>query len=798
MLPETGFGLLIMEMLAAITLMDYARMRKAMFIYADAPTVLSGIASGGFQNTDAGGYDAFLVKFDSNGNRLWATYYGGTGDEISSCLATDAAGNVYMAGITPSTSGIAYGGFQNTLSGSADEFLVKFNSAGNRIWATYYGGPGAETGTALATDASGNIFLAGSTPSTSGIASGGFQNTYGGGTYDAFLAKISTSCSLLWATYYGGSNTDGADGLATNAAGDVIMSGQTSSGNNIASGGFQSNLAGSSDHFIASFDPNGNRLCATYFGGTGAEIGGFDAVDASGNVYLASYTNSTSGLASGGFQNTYGGGTYDVLFAKFSSCTSTLSANTVANNFTCPGYCTASATVTAQNGFQPYTYNWSTSPAQTTATATGLCATTYTVTVTDASSFTVTNNVTITAHDAIFPTITCPSNVTVSNTTGSCGANVTYPAATANDNCNVASLVYSQNSGTFFPVGTTIVTATATDGSGNTASCTFNVTVQDLQSPTIICPSNITTVMDPGKCYATVSLGTPTIGDNCAVASTTNNAPPNYPDGTTTVTWTVTNINGLSNTCQQTVSVTDDELPSITCPANIFQVNDAGVCGAIVNYPAVTASDNCTGFTLTQTSGLPSGSFFPVGMTPNTYVVTDAANNTASCSFNVLITDNEPPVINCPNPITLCYEQRGNAIGMATAVDNCSATPSITIVNNKPTILAPGLNIITWTATDEKNNSSTCNQVVTVSGQMQVFITESMLPPYCQGEWVTLTANVSGTPAVSYLWSTGETTPSINVSTSGTYLVAVTNALGCTANASYSLVVNLSDMLFLM
>ena len=74
-------------------------------------------------------------------------------------------------------------------------------SQGTRIWATYYGGPGQDGSYSVATDISGNVYIGGYTTSASGIASGGFQNTYGGGTYDAFLVKLSSTGERLWATY---------------------------------------------------------------------------------------------------------------------------------------------------------------------------------------------------------------------------------------------------------------------------------------------------------------------------------------------------------------------------------------------------------------------------------------------------------------------------------------------------------------------------------------------------------------------------------------------------------------------
>ena len=124
--------------------------------------------------------------------RQWGTYYGGTGQDYGLSCATDTSGNIYLAGITRSTSGIATtGAHQTNHGGYRDAFLVKFNSSGVRQWGTYYGGTGNDFGWSCATDTSGNIYLSGQTPSTSGIATtGAYQTTFGGATEDAFLVKF--------------------------------------------------------------------------------------------------------------------------------------------------------------------------------------------------------------------------------------------------------------------------------------------------------------------------------------------------------------------------------------------------------------------------------------------------------------------------------------------------------------------------------------------------------------------------------------------------------------------------------
>lgn len=306
-----------------------------------------GIASGGFQNSYGGGsYDSFLVKFDSAGNRIWATYYGGAGDEgyDGNSVCTDHSGNIYLTGWTSSTTGIASGGFQNTPGGAKDAFLAKFNTSGNRVWATYYGGTGDEGGISnilfgknVATDFSGNVYLSGTSASTSGIASNGFQNSYGGGTYDCYLSKFDSTGNRLWSTYYGGTGDERGWGVATDALGNAYLTGRTNSTSGIASGGFQNTNFGNYDAFLVTFSASGNRLGATYFGGTNGEWAYSPAIDASGMIYLPGFTFSTSGMASGGFQNTFAGGIYDAYLAKFTSpfCSVTgTDVQTACNSFT--------------------------------------------------------------------------------------------------------------------------------------------------------------------------------------------------------------------------------------------------------------------------------------------------------------------------------------------------------------------------------------------------------------------------------------------------------------------------------
>ncbi len=284
----------------------------------------SEITSGGHQNSYGGGTnDAFLVKFNSNGVREWGTYYGGSNLDRAHSCAVDGSGNVYLAGRTNSTSAIAFWGHQNSYVKNTDAFLVKFNSNGVRLWATYYGGGFEDRAHSCAVDDSGNVYLAGETRSNSAIASGGHQNSFGGGPGDAFLVKFNSSGIRLWSTYYGGANNDIAQSCAVDSSGNIYLAGRTNSISAIASGGHQNTNGGGYDAFLVKFNSMGVRQWGTYYGGDGGykggEWGNSCAVDGSGNVYLAGSTSSLSAIAFGGHQNSFGGTPSDAFLVKFNS-----------------------------------------------------------------------------------------------------------------------------------------------------------------------------------------------------------------------------------------------------------------------------------------------------------------------------------------------------------------------------------------------------------------------------------------------------------------------------------------------
>lgn len=258
--------------------------------------------------------NAIVVKFTSNGTRLWATYYGGlTLGTTGYGITTDNLGNVAITGYTtsPTIPIGATGGnsvFQPASGGTGDIFVVKFDPTGSRLWATYYGNNGnGDYGYGIVADLSGNLVITGYTYTNNATASFpiGFtagnvvaQAASGGGVgfnfVDAFVVKFDPTGARLWATFYGGSADEHSNDIAIDKQGNIIITGYSGNGPGTfpvgATAGnfvFQSVYGGGGhDAFVVKFAPNGARLWATYHGGNNDDWAVSCSVDDNGNIYI--------------------------------------------------------------------------------------------------------------------------------------------------------------------------------------------------------------------------------------------------------------------------------------------------------------------------------------------------------------------------------------------------------------------------------------------------------------------------------------------------------------------------------
>lgn len=256
------------------------------------------ITSGAHQTVFGGGTkDAFLIKYDTAGNKLWATYYGGSGLETNMKCASDGFNNVYLTGATSSPNNISSGTvYQNSIMGLMDGFVVKFDSTGHRIWGSYYGGYNDDYIYDCKTGGD-KLYICGATSSLSNIAtSTSFQPAVSGLYGNGFLSCLDSSCALVWGTYYGGDSTD-ARGCRLDSGGNVYICGSTKSNQNISTGStYQPVYSGALDGYLAKFDNAGTRLWGTYIGGAHRDAAMDVAIGKNGNLYVAGNTYSFSGI----------------------------------------------------------------------------------------------------------------------------------------------------------------------------------------------------------------------------------------------------------------------------------------------------------------------------------------------------------------------------------------------------------------------------------------------------------------------------------------------------------------------
>ncbi|WP_418513512.1 HYR domain-containing protein [Corallibacter sp.] len=379
---------------------------------------------------------------------------------------------------------------------------------------------------------------------------------------------------------------------------------------------------------------------------------------------------------------------------------------------------------------------------------------------------TQTQNVII--DDVTAPTVSCPSDILTTNEIGLCTAVVTYIAPTGSDNCGIYTInqIAGLPSGSAFPVGTTINTFEIVDTGGNITTCSFNVTVNDNEAPTITCPSSLVVNADNNCESTTVVLSPPSTSDNCGIASVTNNAPSIFPLGNTTVTWTATDNSGLTSTCTQTVTVIDATPPTLTCPIpNALYLTDAGQCYSALSFSA-TASDNCNGAPIItyEVDGNPINFpfNFPVGTTTVNVIANDGNGQTTTCNFNVTVEDQEAPTMIC-QPLTISLDATGNTSITATDINNGSSDTcgisSLSIDQTNFDCSNIGNNTVTLTAIDNNGNAATCSTTVTILDYVQSAtstITASTSTTICQGTPVTFTSSNSNLGAnPQYEWFVG-------------------------------------------
>ncbi len=273
--------------------------------------------SGAYDQTFGGGsYDVYVAKLSPDGSTLlYSTFIGGAGSDIGQSIAVDASGNAYVTGSTTSSDWSTVNGYQTSLSGAGDAFLLKLNSTGDGIlYSTYFGGSEAtftDTAYDLAVDASGNVYIAGDARSADMPLKNAYDSTLDG-TRDAFVAKFDTSqsgaSSLLYSTFFGGSGVDYANTIDVDSTGAFVIAGYTDSTDLTTLNAYQTSSGGGVDAFVTRFDSSGSAITySTYLGGTLTDWAEVVAIDNAGNIYVGGDTDGGIPTTAGAFDISHNG-----------------------------------------------------------------------------------------------------------------------------------------------------------------------------------------------------------------------------------------------------------------------------------------------------------------------------------------------------------------------------------------------------------------------------------------------------------------------------------------------------------
>ncbi len=365
--------------------------------------------------------------------------------------------------------------------------------------------------------------------------------------------------------------------------------------------------------------------------------------------------------------------------------------------------------------------------SQTDFTCNDVGPNTETLTVTDVNTNTATCMATVTVADTTDPTALCQNITVYLDNAGNGTASAAAVDNGSSDNCGINALGLSQTTFTCNEVGPNTVTLTVTDVNTNTATCMAMVTVADTVAPAAQC-QNITVYLDnAGNGSTTAAAVDNSSSDNCGInaleLSQTNFTCSHV--GPNTVTLTVTDLYSNTGTCTATVTVLDTIKPTVVCIANQTKNTDPGVCTYTVPgaaFQPVSYGDNCGQTTLqntiNQTSSL-AGAVFQKGNTTVVWTVRDGSNNTATCQFTVTVVDTEPPMITCPNALTVSCagEVPAPNTNLVTATDNCGVVTKDHLLTTLPyNVTCINRFSVTryYRATDGSGNSATCSQVITV------------------------------------------------------------------------------------
>jgi hypothetical protein len=774
-----------------------------------------------------GGDNPFLLKFDANGVRQWATIYNheqantnSAGLKINGICVSGT--KVYFTGMTYKFNSndiplrnLAGAYYQSTFLGAQDCFIGRFNDQCVLEWSTYFnsgtvGQAAYKDGADVHVDASGNLLLV-------GHATGGGSNTSayllnpGGGAYyqstitgsiDVYIAKFNTSLQPVWATYYGGNDLDRVSEVSSDASGNVLVACRIVNSNTFPVlnpggsayyQGTKPSTGTNSDGGIMKFNSSGVRQWATYVGattGNNNSVTGIGA-DASGNVYAIGYTagnNLTVMSEAGSYNQGTSGGGNDLFYMKFngSSVLQWSSYYGGTGSETCYGvklatastgcyfkqfnfFATNSTSLPTTNPGSPALYQ--TTPSTANANACILFTTTSGVLSTDPTSVSST------------PVNNCTPgfNTNISVVGGSLGTGANWQWYTSS--CGGTSI----GSGTTINVSPAVATTyyVRAEGTCNTSACASltvtpptQVTANITSSSNVLCFGGSTgsATVTPGGGTGSYTYGWLPSGGSAATAGSLS-----------ANTYTVTVTDG--NSCSATSTITISQNSVVTASAS----NTGNVsCFNGTNGSALVTPGGGTGSYTYSWSPSGGTAASATGLSANTYTVTVTDGNLCSATGTVNITQPASAVsanitasadVSCfgGNDASATVTAGGGASGYTYSWSPSGGTGST----------ATGLTSGGYTVTVTDANSCTQTATVTLTQPTALDCSAFVVAPpsSATSNDGSISVNTTGgTLNYNYSWSPsgGSSVTATGLSSGPTYTVTVTDANGCTCTSTAS------------
>jgi gliding motility-associated-like protein len=595
------------------------------YVFGQVLTANTSIPSVGcFQPVKSSYNDAFLVKLNNMGFKQWGTYYGSNENEEISDVCFDPANNVYVVGLTNSTTNVfstpgAYQLTNNSNSGFQDSFIAKFDPNGNRIWGTYYGGPGSDGFYNVDISTDGYLYMSGTQNSTTGIATpGSYQPTTSGGS-GGMIVKFDLNGQRIWGTYI----CDVSYVYLAKLKGDnLYLSGRTWNHTEIATAGtlydnFQTlpsstQVSTGENTFIITFNvQTQQKVWGSYF------IEYIRAIDVNSNddLYFSGDTHIASGITTPD--------AYMPTLGFYMTCY-LMKLNSAGQKVWGTYY---GGPTGQQYGFTRVDYNNDIYLFGTTASITDIATP-------GAAQMSLGSNpdtFLVKFKDCLSATQAASNNPCIGgaiNLTASGGTVYTWTGPNGFTSIQQNPTI---NNATATQSGVYSCAITGSGGCDNTV--TFNVLVGDVVKPV---PNVIPLPTVNGDCNTTISI--PTATDNCAgnINGTTTNPLSYSLPGNYTITWNYNDGNGNTETQTQSIVITAVSLPTSLSPQKFCiqqsaTLNDISITGTNIKwYDAATAGNLLTGTTVLQ-NGI-------------TYYASQTLNNCESLRIPITIQIQSTPV----------------------------------------------------------------------------------------------------------------------------------------------------------